>query len=258
MFTVINIGANGINVQSQVLSAVSSNIANANTAGYGEQVVTTGSMGSTAVRAVNVTLAKQVLGPPLNLVSGTTLVSDVPEFGQGIISSSIASNLAIDGNGFFAVSLPGGQLAYTRAGNFTLDANGELVLPTGARLYPPINIPMGDSYTVESDGTVMVNRPGGTPVKAGQIQLAMIPNPQGMLAVGNTLFTLTPASGPAALVNPGTPNAGTLVSGALNESSTNMTDNLVNLVQAETLYGLNARVVSVGETVAKATTNIQV
>jgi flagellar basal-body rod protein FlgG len=258
VFTVINIGANGLNVQSQVLNAVSSNIANANTAGYGEQVTTTGSMASTAVRAANVTLANQVLGPPLNLVPGTTLVSEVPEFGQGIISSTIGSNLAIDGNGFFTVSLPGGQLAYTRAGNFTLDANGQLVLPTGARLYPPINIPLGDSYTVESDGAVMVSRAGSTPAKAAQIQLAMIPNPQGLLGIGNTLFTLSAASGPATLVNPGTPNAGTLVSGALNQSSAIMTDNLVNLVQAETLYGLNARVVSVGETVAKTTTNIQV
>ncbi|PSR33660.1 MAG: flagellar hook-basal body protein [Sulfobacillus benefaciens] len=258
MFTVMNIGANGLNVQSQVLNAVSSNIANANTPGYGEEVVTTGSMASTPVRAANVTLANQVLASPLNLVSGATMASDVPEFNQGIVSSNIASNLAIDGNGFFAVSLPGGQLAYTRAGNFTLDANGELVLPTGARLYPPINIPVGDSYTIESNGAVMVSRPGGTPVKAGQIQLALVPNPQGMLAIGNTLFTLSKASGAASLVNPGTTNAGTLVSGALNQSSTNMTDSLVNLVQAETLYGLNARVVSVGETVAKATTNIQV
>ncbi len=258
MFSVMNIGANGINVQSQVLNALSSNIANANTPGYGERIATTGSMAANLVRPAGVSFGGQVLGPNLSLVGGVTLVSDVPEFGNAIVPSGQVSNLAIEGNGFFTVSLPGGQLAYTRAGNFTLDANGELVLPTGAKLFPPVNVPFGDTYNVEANGTVMVQRAGGTPQKAGQIQLAMIANPQGLLDVGNNLYTLSAASGPATMVTPGTATAGTLVSGSLNQSSTNLATNLVDLIQAETVYNLSAKVVTVGEAVTKATTNLQV
>ena len=258
MLTVLGVGANGINAQSEVLNAISSNIANANTPGYGQQTAITGSLPSSLVRPGNVTLGGQLLGPQLNLAQGVELVSNAPEFGNAIVPSGTPSNMAIDGNGFFSVSLPNGQLAYTRNGNFMLDGNGELVLPSGARLYPPVNIPLGASYTIESNGTVMVQNGGGAPKKMAQVKVAMIPNPQGMLSAGNSLYSLSAASGPATMVTPGTHNAGSLMSSSLNQSSTNLAANLVNLVQAETLYNLSAKVVTVGQLVTQATTNLQV
>ncbi len=258
MFTVLGIGANGINTQSTVLNAISSNIANANTPGYGQQMTVTGNLPSSKVRPGNITLGGQLLGPHLSLAQGVEVVSNAPQFGNAVVPSGTLSNMAIDGNGFFAVSLPNGQLAYTRNGNFMLDRNGELVLPSGARLYPPVSIPLGDSYTVESNGAVMVQSGAGSPKKIAQVKVAMIPNPQGLLSAGNSLYTLSAASGTATMVNPGTQNAGSLRSSSLNQSSTNLAANLVNLVQAETLYNLSAKVVTVGELVTQATTNLHV
>lgn len=188
--------------------------------------------------------------------AGSAVVGDTPNFSNATTPTNTASNLAIEGNGFFMVSTPNG-LALTRAGAFEIDAGGELVLGDGAKLYPPVRIPAGEDFTISANGVVTVAGING-PRVVGQVKLAQVANPQGLLAEGNNLYGVTANSGQPVLVTPGQGGTGLLQSSALNQSATNLAQNLVDLVQAETAYSINAKVVSVDQAVIQATTNLRV
>lgn len=256
MFSVLGIGANGINTQSDVLNAIAANIANANTPGYGARQTAIASTGNAVIRPRGATLLGQTLNSSVSMNAGAALVGNSPVFTNGVQTSTTASNLAVQGNGFFMVSVPGG-IAFTRAGMFQIDSGGELVLPNGAKLYPPVNIPQGQKFTVAADGVVTVQGPNG-PTTVGQVKLASIPNPQGLIAQGNNLYGLSANSGTPTVTKPGQNGTGTLMSSALNQSGTNLASNLVDLVQAETAYSVNAKVVSIDQQVIQSTTNLQV
>ncbi len=256
MFTVLGIGANGLNTQSEVLNAIASNIANANTPGYGSRETAVAATGNSLVRPAGVTLMGQTLNAGLTLNAGAALVGDTPVFSNGIQPTNTPSNLAIQGDGFFMVSAPGG-IAFTRAGMFQIDSGGELVLPGGAKLYPPINVPLGERFSVSANGVVTVSGANG-PQVVGQVKIASIPNPQGLVALGNNLYGLSANSGQPTVTTPGQNGTGTLTSSALNQSATSLSQNLVDLVQAETAYSVNAKVLTVGQQVIQSTTNLQV
>lgn len=256
-FGVLAIGANGLNTQNDVLGAIAANIANANTPGYGSRETAVGSTGSSLVRPPGAQLMGQTLNAGLTVNAGAALLGDTPVFANGIQPTSTASNLAIQGDGFFMVSVPGGGISFTRAGMFQIDAGGELVLPNGAKLYPPVNIPQGENFTVSANGVVTVAGPNG-PKTVGHVKVASIPNPQGLVAQGNNLYGLSANSGQPTITTPGQNGTGALQSSALNASSTNLAQNLVDLVQAETAYSVNAKVISTDQQVIQSTTNLQV
>lgn len=255
MFNVLGIGANGLNAQNDVLNAVAANIANANTPGYGSRETALASTGNAVQRQPGATLLGQTLSSGLAMNTGASLVSDTPTFSQGIQPTNSASNIAIDGNGFFMVSSPNG-ISYTRAGLFQIDSGGELVLPGGAKLYPPVNLPVGENFTIAADGVVTVSGVNG-PQTVGQVKIASIPNPQGLVAQGNNLYGLSANSGTPTVTVPGQGGTGTLQSSAVNQSGTSLASNMVDLVQAETAYSLNAKVISVDQQVIQSTTNLQ-
>lgn len=257
MISVLGIGESGLVTQSQWMAALASNIANQSTPGYGSRQVEFASLPERSTRPPQLALGGNVLSPGLAYNQGAMLVMDAPQFGQSIVPAPLPGDLAINGKGFFVVQKPGGGLAYTRAGTFAPDASGTLVTPSGARLYPPVVIPPGDSFSVAADGTVTAQGPGGA-IVAGRIQIALIPNPAGLTAIGQNLYQTSAASGTPVVVVPGSQGAGTLVSGALNGSGVSLAQSLVSLIQAQTVYGLNAKVVSVGEAITRTTTNLQV
>ena len=114
-------------------------------------------------------------------------------------------DLAIQGQGFFQVTMPDGQIAYTRAGTFHLDAQGNIVTADGNPIEPAITLPADAlSVTIGSDGTVSVTQPSQTQAtQVGSIQLAMFPNPGGLNSVGNNLMLATTASGDPIVGTPG-------------------------------------------------------
>lgn len=256
MFNVLGIAANGLNTQNDVIGAIASNIANANTPGYGNRETAIASTGTSVVRPPGARLMGQTLNAGLTMNAGAALVGDTPVFSNGIQPTNTPSNLAIQGDGFFMVSA-GGGLAFTRAGVFQIDAGGELVLPSGAKLYPPVYLPAGERFSVSANGVVTVSGPKG-PQVVGQVKLASIPNPQGLVALGNNLYGLSANSGKPTMTTPGQNGTGTLMSSAVNQSGTSLAQNLVNLVQAETAYNVNAKVISVDQQVIQSTTNLQV
>ena len=155
-------------------------------------------------------------------------------------------DLAIQGAGFFQILLPSGEIAYTRAGNFSVDNVGNLVTSDGNPLQPAITIPPDAlTVTVGNDGTVSVTEPGQQqPAQVGTIQLATFQNPGGLNSLGQNLFATTGASGDPLVGSPGgAEGLGTIQQGSLEESNVNVVQEFVNLILAQRSYEANSRVV---------------
>ena len=155
-------------------------------------------------------------------------------------------DLAIQGGGFFQVLLPSGEIAYTRAGNFTVDNVGNLVTADGNPVQPGITIPPDAlTITVGTDGTVSVTTPGQQqPAQVGTLQLATFQNPGGLTSLGQNLFGATGASGdPIVGTAGGAEGLGTIQQGSIEESNVNVVEEFVNLILAQRSYEANSRVV---------------
>jgi flagellar basal-body rod protein FlgG len=156
-------------------------------------------------------------------------------------------DIALDGDGFFQVELPGGgQPGYTRAGNFTLSNDGTLITSQGYALQPPIQIPAGaQSITISPDGTVSALTPGNAEATlVGQISVASFVNPAGLRAIGDNFLVETAASGPAQTGFAGEDGRGQIRQGMLEASNVNVVEELVEMIETQRAYEINSRMVS--------------
>jgi flagellar basal-body rod protein FlgG len=224
----------GMMRQQQQLDAVAHNIANNSTAGFKALRVALES-GDTPPPGEQVRTADPGT-PPL---TGTVPVSRL--FTQGSVEPSTSpTDLAIIGEGFFVVRQPNGTEGYTRNGNFHIDSSGGIVDAVGRRLEPPVTVPYGAAdLRLEADGSITVQLPAGQRQGIGDVQVARFPNPNGLLAGADGVYTPTAASGPAQLSRPGENGAGTVRSGALERANTDLAEQMTNLLAAQRAYQLN-------------------
>ena len=183
----------------------------------------------------------------LNLGTGVAVQGTTRIDTQGTMATTgNALDLALDGGGFFVVEMPGGQTAYTRAGNFTISADGNLVTAQGYALQPAIQVPEGaQSISVGPDGTVSAIVPGdATPAELGQITLASFANPAGLQATGNNLLLETAASGAADTGVAGENGRGQIRQGMLESSNVNVVEELVEMSEAQRAYEINSKMIS--------------
>jgi flagellar basal-body rod protein FlgG len=160
-------------------------------------------------------------------------------------------DIMIEGDGFFVLQIPdsfGGGIGYTRAGNFTRNADGELVLANqpGYRLIEPeITIPPdATGVSIGTDGVVSVTLSGATePEEIGQIQLARFINPAGLQSIGSNVFVQSAASGDADVGNPGEDGRGRLLQGFLEQSNTEAVTELVSLIRTQRAFEMNSQVI---------------
>jgi len=159
-------------------------------------------------------------------------------------------DLMIEGNGFFKVTVPDtdiapDSIAYSRAGNFTLDADGRMVLANsnGRVLEPQIDIPPDAiSVSIDRTGIVSVLQPGSTtPTQVGQIETATFINPAGLKQVGENLWVETPASGAAIEGNPGEENRGGIKQHYLESSNVDPTRELIELIRTQRAFEMNSQ-----------------
>ena len=151
------------------------------------------------------------------------------------------------------------SLAYTRAGNFQLDKDGNLVTGSGDALEPQITIPaQATTITIAQDGTVSYAVPGQTSTQtAGQIQLANFANPGGLNSVGNGLFLPTDASGDATTGNPGGQEGiGTLQQGYVEASNVSVVEEFINMITSQRAYEANTKVAKAADEMYSDTNNI--
>lgn len=169
---------------------------------------------------------------------------------QGNLSqTSNPYDLAINGQGWFRVQMPNGGDAFTRAGNFSLSGNGELVTAEGYVVQPGITIPQGtESVIVNNTGQVQVRIAGDPEAQTvGQLELSNFFNEAGLEAVGENYFLETAASGPATQGTPGEEGFGTLRQGFVEAANVNPVAEITALIQAQRAYEMNARVITASD-----------
>jgi flagellar basal-body rod protein FlgG len=196
----------------------------------------------------------------LQLGLGTRPVANEIIFTQGdFVATDNPLDMVIEGQGMFQIRLPSGELAYTRAGTFHLDRDGNVVTAEGNPLEPQISLPAeAQSITIAADGTVSYTQPGESAAQlAGQIQLAVFPNPAGLNSIGHSLFTQTDASGEPTIGNPGgQEGAGSLLQGYVEQSNVSVVEEFINLIVSQRAYEANSKVVRAADEMYQQANNV--
>jgi len=258
----LKIAATGMSAQQMRVEVISNNLANMSTTGYN------------ARRADFSDLHYQQVTRPgsINASDGTILPTGV-QLGLGVRPSSVSVNitqgslsasggdldLAIDGKGYFEITLPSGIAAYTRDGGLQRSADGVIVTSDGHSVVPEIVIPTdARSISINAEGEVYAYfNDRVDPELLGQFTLAGFSNAKGLEAMGNNLFLETAASGSALVGIPGTDGLGTLRHGYLENSSVDAVREITELIEAQRGYELNAKVISAADQMLAATTQIR-
>ncbi|HZZ71523.1 MAG TPA: flagellar basal-body rod protein FlgG [Pirellulales bacterium] len=190
---------------------------------------------------------------------GVRVASSQIDFKQGSFQQTGNQyDVAIAGNGFFQVQDPStSTIMYTRAGNFSINANNQVVMgsaTTGRLLIPNITVPIDTTGIVISpEGLVQVHQANSPTLNTvGQIQLAQFPNQQGLLKQGENLYSETPSSGTQVLGNPGANGLGTLQQNSLEQSNVEPVQELIDLITTQRAFELNSQAVQAGNQVLQA------
>jgi flagellar basal-body rod protein FlgG len=253
--------ATGMNAQQTLVDVTANNLANVNTTGFRKSqtdfqdliYVTGRSPGSDAAQGLQIPTGLQI-GSGVR-VAGTTKL-----FLEGVLENTGNDlDIAIEGQGFFQVTLPDGSIRYTRDGTLRKNRDGSLVTSDGFLIQPQITIPPDAvSVGVGADGTVSVISSGSpnTSTPVGQLQVARFVNPAGLSSEGRNLYSESASSGPPQLTTPGLNGAGFLRQGFLERSNVDVVQELVNLILAQRAYEFNTRAVRTADQMLSATNNI--
>ncbi|HTZ82403.1 MAG TPA: flagellar basal-body rod protein FlgG [Candidatus Acidoferrales bacterium] len=252
MIRALYTAASGMMAQETNLDNVANNLANSSTAGFRRRRVQFEDLVYQNLVMPGAAASQQTtMVAGLQVGLGTrTAASEVIQLQGDFSQTGNPLDLTIQGQGFFQVLLPDGETAYTRAGSFHLDAQGNLVTQDGNPVQPSITIPPGaTSITVAQDGTVSVTQPGQTAAQqVGSLQLALFNNPGGLNSTGSNLFLATTASGDPIIGTPGgSEGLGSIEQGMLEQSNVSVVDEFVQMIVAQRSYEANSRVVNAAD-----------
>lgn len=207
--------------------------------------------------------AGQYTATGISVGTGTRVSSVQSNFVQGSPKPTGQKlDVAVEGSGFFQVNDPSsGDTLYTRAGNFSRNGNGQVVMGSanvGRLLQPPVTIPEdATDISISAEGIVSVRQPGSPNAsQIGQIELANFINPEGLLKLGENLYSETDSSGSALLGNPGQNGLGLLRQGSVEASNVEPVRELIDLITTQRAFELNSKVVQVGDQMMQVVANL--
>jgi flagellar basal-body rod protein FlgG len=261
MLRALYTAASGMGAQETNLDNVANNLANSSTVGFRKRRIQFEDLLYQSVIMPGTAATQQTtFAAGLQVGLGTrTANSEIVQLQGDFSQTGNPLDLTISGNGFFQVTLPSGETAYTRSGAFQLDANGNIVTADGNPLSPNITVPTGaTSVTIGQDGTVSVTTAGQTQAQqVGTIQLALFPNPGGLNSIGKNLFLQTTASGDPVQGTPGgSEGLGTIEQGYLEQSNVDVVEEFVEMIVAQRAYEANTRVVQAADEMLQGLNNI--
>ena len=251
----------GLNAQQMSIDNIAHNLANANTAGFKSRRTQFQDLLYQSFLQPGAAAGSQTVVPSgLQLGLGTRPSANSIVFSQGNFQQTDNPlDVVIQGKGFFQIRRPTGEIAYTRAGNFQLDRDGNLVTGNGDPMEPQITIPQqAQNVAIASDGTVSYTQPGQTASQvAGQIQLANFTNPGGLNSIGNGLFLATDASGdPTTGIPGGQEGLGTLQQGYVEASNVSVVEEFINMITSQRAYEASTKVVKAADEMYQEVNNI--
>ena len=254
------IAKTGLDAQQSNLDVISNNLANASTTGFKRVKAVFEDLLYQTVRQAGAPTGGEAVAPSgVQYGTGVRNASTERVFLQGALSrTENPLDIAINGGGFFQVTLPDGTPAYTRDGNFSRDNQGQLVNANGHVLAPGITIPINAVSIIVSDtGQVSVTfREDPEPQQVGEIQLVSFANPGGLTSLGSNLFAETAASGNPVQGAPGSNGLGFLRQFYTEASNVNIAEELIGLIQAQRAYEVNTRAITASDQLLQKLTQL--
>ena len=251
MIRALYTAASGMNAQQANIDNVAHNLANVNTAGFKKAHMEFEDLVYQQARVAGTPTSATGEAPVgLELGLGTRAVGTSRDFSSGSMRSTSGQlDLAVEGDGLFQVTQPGGITGYTRAGSFHRDSQGLMVTTDGFPIEPQITIPVNaTSISISKDGIVSAVIAGQTASQQlGTIELAMFQNPAGLKAMGGNLFNVTTASGEPQVGVPGSDSRGTLAQGFVEDSNVSVVEEMVNMILGQRAYEANSKVLKAAD-----------
>lgn len=257
----LHTAASGMSAQETNVSTISNNIANVNTTGFKRARAEFDDLNYETIQEPGARSSAQTnYNVGVQIGSGARVSATKKEFSIG--SPQITSNpfdLMINGEGFFGIIMPNGELKYSRDGSFNVDATGTLVNKQGYKLFPGIVFPPNtSSVTIAENGKVDAYVRGvAEPSSVGQIAVFTFVNPVGLKNSGGNLYQVTVASGVPTQGIPSENNAGALMQGALESSNVSPMTEMTDLIRAQRAYEMNSKVMGVADQMMQTINNIR-
>ena len=253
--------ATGMDAQSLRMDVIANNLANTSTVGFKKGRAEFEDLISEKLHGAAAPDPRGGTSPsPLEVGLGVRTANTARSLAQGdMLETQNQLDVAIQGQGFFRIQRPNGEYAYTRAGNFRVDATGRLVTQNGEMVQPEINVPsQSTSITIGADGAVTAlvsGRPEAQPL--GTLQLYTFANPGGLEATGNNLLNATVGSGDAVGSKPGEQGAGTLAQGYLENANVQAVQEMIDMIATQRGYELNSKVIQTADQMLQRLTSLR-
>jgi len=254
--------ATGMAAQQLNVEVISNNIANMNTVGFKKQRAEFQDLLYQTIERAGAQSSDQGTVVPTGVqVGGGVKAGSVYRINeQGTLTATGNKlDVAISGRGFFQVLMPAGETAYTRAGNLSVNDQGQLVTEDGYLIQPAVTIP-GDAtdISISKSGQIQAIRAGQTaPEVVGNLELATFVNEAGLEAIGDNLLLESAASGAATVGVPGVDGIGTLSQGYTEASNVDAVSEITALIVAQRAYEMNSKVITSADEMLRTASNIR-
>lgn len=253
------IAATGMHMQQLNVDTIANNLANINTPGFKKG------------RVNFLDLVYRELGQGAQTDSYRQSAGMAQGSGVGIFGTSklftngelkktdLPLDIAIRGDGFFEVTLPDGQAAYTRGGSLIVNKDGFLATPDGNPLKPGIHIGQDtQSLAISANGVVTAQTNNkSAPIEIGRIELANFADVTGLVALGENLYKPSERSGDAMYSKPGEDNMGVVAQGFVESSNVKLIDEMVNLMVAQRAYEMSVKVIQASDEMLGMSNNLR-
>ncbi len=246
--------------QQMNLDVIANNLANVNTTGFKKSNVQFQEMMYDTEEAPGANSTESSTVPTgIQVGYGSKPVATERNFSQGSLQQTGNTyDVAIQGTGFFKLTMPDGTNAYTRDGSFMVNADGQIVTSQGYLVTGAGTIdPKAQNVTIGADGTISATI-NGTTAKISPITISTFPNPEGLTSQGNNLYTESLASGTAIDgQTPGTNGIGTLQQGYTETSNVSVVEEMVNMIQAQRAYEINSKAIQTSDDMLQMANNMR-
>ena len=259
------IAATGMQAQQMNVDTIANNLANANTVAFKkgrisftdlmvQESARAGTSGTDGAADSGAAAGASMIGNGVGISSSSKIFD-----AGGVTQTGSEWDVAIQGDGFFRVTLADGSTAYTRGGTLKVSAEGQLTTDTGLALQPAISVPANVGLiSIGADGTVTATVAGQTKAsQLGQLQLTRFANTSALSAQGDNLYLATEAAGSPTQGNPGADSLGSLQQGYLEGSNVKMVDEMVNLVIAQRAYEASSKIVQASDEMMQMVNNLR-